>query len=705
MRATIWRIWIPLAVLALSVSSCDGRENVVTEVSSIPTTVTVTPSSATLRAIGDTLRFSAQVRDQSGAIMDSVAVTWATNTPLVASIDGAGLATAISAGTATITATAGSASGAITLAVIQALASVSVTPEAVTLYPVGATQQFEAVAVDANGHPVVGATFEWSSSDGEVVTVDQGGLAIAQGPGSAWIIAGAEARRDSASATVVKPGPLTLLPSDWRMPVGAQVQFRARFDEWTEVEGVWFVNDVPGGNEGVGTIDSEGLYTAPLVIPAGGEVTVRVMEASDPTNYADAPVTISTGDEEARILWHVWTPRVINTNPADSATYEVSFSGYPSFELERLSGERLIPAAIRTGIYGFEFSNSEVLEGYDDGDLHNFVGYLNCEGCARVTRGNVHVNVLDALVPSTSVTLLGEEVQAASNIVNIRYDHLFLAGSIPTEILQTFYTHFPDDFDFVGVIEQVNSFNNRTYRGLRNDTEGLGLTNYDFGGQYGSPARLQGLVSYPISTYFDAAGKATVHEIGHRWMVFLDNQAFSGSGAHWPLSSMARGIMGRSGYGGQGVDFWAEVRGLGGDMFEIVCTGPSFEYNDLELYLMGLLPPDSVSTHVIFRDQAMSVECGASGPADPITVQEIIAENGTREPVYGSARSEFRFATIVLSTGRLLSPEEMAFFNHMAARGEATTELHFTSGFWEGTTKPFYLATGGRGTLSTRVFE
>jgi hypothetical protein len=108
---------------------------------------------------------------------------------------------------------------------------------------------------------------------------------------------------------------------------------------------------------------------------------------------------------------------------------------------------------------------------------------------------------------------------------------------------------------------------------------------------------------------------------------------------------------------------------------------------------------------VIFRDQAMSVECGASGPADPITVQEIIAANGTREPGYGSARREFHFATIVLSAGRLLSPEEMDFFNHMAARGEATTELHFTSGFWEGTTKPFYLATGGRGTLSTRVFE
>jgi len=57
----------------------------------------------------------------------------------------------------------------------------------------------------------------------------------------------------------------------------------------------------------------------------------------------------------------------------------------------------------------------------------------------------------------------------------------------------------------------------------------------------------------------------------------------------------------------------------------------------------------------------------------------------------------------VLSAGGLLSPSEMAFFDHMAARGEARVELPFTAGLSSGITKPFYLATGERGTLSTTM--
>jgi hypothetical protein len=58
-------------------------------------------------------------------------------------------------------------------------------------------------------------------------------------------------------------------------------------------------------------------------------------------------------------------------------------------------------------------------------------------------------------------------------------------------------------------------------------------------------------------------------------------------------------------------------------------------------------------------------------------------------------------ASIILSVGGLLTADEMTFFDHMSARGQATSELPFTSGFLSGTTKPFFLATDGRATIST----
>jgi hypothetical protein len=45
----------------------------------------------------------------------------------------------------------------------------------------------------------------------------------------------------------------------------------------------------------------------------------------------------------------------------------------------------------------------------------------------------------------------------------------------------------------------------------------------------------------------------------------------------------------------------------------------------------------------------------------------------------------------------------MAFFDYMAARGEAKTELNYSSGLVSGKTLPFYLACGGRAILSGMI--
>ncbi len=75
-----------------------------------PTTVSVTPSEVGL-AVGDSAQLAAEVRDQDGQVMTGVAVAWASSDTAVASITSAGLVRGISAGAATIAATAGQASG------------------------------------------------------------------------------------------------------------------------------------------------------------------------------------------------------------------------------------------------------------------------------------------------------------------------------------------------------------------------------------------------------------------------------------------------------------------------------------------------------------------------------------------------------------------------------------------------------------------
>ena len=81
-----------------------------------PVTVAVGPLTATLSAVGDTLRLTARVADQYGQAL-TVPVAWAVDQPGVAAVDSAGLVTARRNGRAVVTATAGGVSGSATVTV------------------------------------------------------------------------------------------------------------------------------------------------------------------------------------------------------------------------------------------------------------------------------------------------------------------------------------------------------------------------------------------------------------------------------------------------------------------------------------------------------------------------------------------------------------------------------------------------------------
>ena len=102
------------------------------------------------------------------------------------------------------------------------------------------------------------------------------------------------------------------------------------------------------------------------------------------------------------------------------------------------------------------------------------------------------------------------------------------------------------------------------------------------------------------------------------------------------------------------------------------------EFNDLELYLMGLIPADQVGRHFVFRDQdqldQLTHEGILRGPVDFVDIDDIVAMEGPRIPAVGDSQTSFNMATIVLSDGGLLSAEDMAFFFSEYREGTATAE-------------------------------
>ena len=170
----------------------------------LPPTVTVTPATAELTAVGATVQLGAAVTDQYGHAMTSVEVGWSSSADQVATVDASGLVTAAGNGTATITARSGGGSGTAMVRVMQSVASVTLSPYSDTV-EIDDSVQLTAKALDRNGHVVEGATFEWSSSDLSVATVSDSGFVRGATEGAARITATAETAEGNAIVTVFHP--------------------------------------------------------------------------------------------------------------------------------------------------------------------------------------------------------------------------------------------------------------------------------------------------------------------------------------------------------------------------------------------------------------------------------------------------------------------------------------------------------------------
>ncbi len=159
------RQWLPGAVAVLVGLACSESGS---EPSAVPTTVTVSPGTVSLAALGATQQFSASVRDQNGNLMTSVAVTWSTSSQAVAIVSSSGLVEAVANGTAQVTAAAGSASGTATVTVSQEPAAIVRDEGDGQSAPVTQPVPDPIVALvrDAGNNPVEGVTVTFTVSTG-----------------------------------------------------------------------------------------------------------------------------------------------------------------------------------------------------------------------------------------------------------------------------------------------------------------------------------------------------------------------------------------------------------------------------------------------------------------------------------------------------------------------------------------------------------
>ena len=169
------------ASVTASVGSVAG-ESVVT-VEQRPAEVRLSPAADTLVALGDTVRLSAEALDANGHVVPDTEFTWLSGDTSIVAVDSTALVTAVTNGSAEVTASAGEVVGRAMMTVAQRAVEMRVWPEADTLLAED-TLRLSAEAKDANGHLLTHPEFTWSSGDESVATVDAGGLVTGVAAGS-----------------------------------------------------------------------------------------------------------------------------------------------------------------------------------------------------------------------------------------------------------------------------------------------------------------------------------------------------------------------------------------------------------------------------------------------------------------------------------------------------------------------------------------
>lgn len=284
--------------------------------------VAISPVSCTMQS-GASQQFTASV---SGT--NNQAVNWSVNGTLggssnLGTITSSGLYTApvnppsspVSITAQSVTPTAASASATVYFA--SQPVSVAITPTSASLH-IGQSQQFQAsISGTAN------AAVNWlvngiSGGNSSVGSISSAGMytAPATVPSTAVMVTAQSAYQASASASAsvsIMPAGVTvsISPTSATLDGGQVQQFSATISGTNNTGITWLVNGVAGGNLSIGTISSNGIYTAPAT---STQVTVTAQSVYQPSSSSSAVVTVKTTTHSVSLSWQDATPSLAGFN-------------------------------------------------------------------------------------------------------------------------------------------------------------------------------------------------------------------------------------------------------------------------------------------------------------------------------------------------------------------------------------------------------
>lgn len=235
------------------------------------------------------------------------------------------------------------------------------TPQPVTLslnktsvtLQAGATAQFSATVTGNSNTAVTWSVDSKAGGSSSVGTITATGLYTAPGQaGNHTVTATSEANSaESASAKVTvqaappppPPPSVSITPGSSTLGVGLTQQFTATVQNVTNPSLFWSVDGVGGGNSSVGTIDDQGLYTAP---PQVGTHTVGVVVAT----------TSATASSAVTVFSLSVSPGGVTVSPSGKQQFTASVQGLSNAALTWLvdgisGGSNPIGTIDSTGLY------------------------------------------------------------------------------------------------------------------------------------------------------------------------------------------------------------------------------------------------------------------------------------------------------------------------------------------------------------------
>ncbi|HJQ10592.1 MAG TPA: Ig-like domain-containing protein [Gemmatimonadaceae bacterium] len=303
---------------------------------------------------GQTARATAVAKDAEGNALSGRTISWFSSSTSVASVDDSGTISAISPGSAVLSAVSEGVAGQGTMSVVPppptpiATLAVLLNPSAVTT---GQTATATATAKDSSGNVMPAQNITWESSNVTVATVTTTGSVKAVGRGTAMIKASSGGKSAASALNVTDPAPVpvasvAVTPATASIQTSGTVQLSAvtrdannnlltgRLVSWTSsatgvatVSSSGLVTAVAAGSATI-TASSEGQQgTSAITVTAPAPVPVATVSVSPASNslQVGGTVTLSAVTRDANN--NVLTGRVISWTSSATAVATVSSSG------------------------------------------------------------------------------------------------------------------------------------------------------------------------------------------------------------------------------------------------------------------------------------------------------------------------------------------------------------------------------------------